>query len=73
MLMVGDYRFVGCINFVSTTENRQELAISYWPSQEHIKKWHNDPVHKQAQALGKAKWYKNYQVQITEVKTSHGN
>ena len=32
----------GCIDFVSLSENGDEVAISYWPSLEAIKNWRND-------------------------------
>jgi len=57
----------GCTEFTACTEGNNEIAISYWPSLEHIKAWHNNEEHKKAQALGKAKWYKSYQVQVTEI------
>ncbi|WP_207063693.1 antibiotic biosynthesis monooxygenase [Motiliproteus sp. SC1-56] len=57
----------GCTEFTACTEGQQEIAISYWPSLAHIKAWGQDPEHRQAQALGKAKWYESYQVQITQI------
>ena len=56
----------GCIDFVACTEGKQELAVSYWPSLEHIKAWHQDPAHQRAQALGKAKWYETYSVTVSQ-------
>ena len=63
-LAVSEY---GCTEFTACTEGDKEIAISYWPSMEHIKAWHKNPEHKKAQALGKSKWYSSYQVQVTEV------
>ena len=57
----------GCTEFTACTEDNKEIAISYWPSLEHIKAWHRNPEHKQAQALGKSKWYASYQVHVAEV------
>ncbi|MDG4554286.1 MAG: antibiotic biosynthesis monooxygenase [Candidatus Competibacter sp.] len=57
----------GCIEFTACTEGNKEIAISYWPSLEHIKAWHQNPEHKMAQELGKTKWYESYQVHVTEV------
>jgi heme-degrading monooxygenase HmoA len=62
----------GCTGFTSCTEGENEIAISYWPSKELIQVWKNDPEHQQAQALGKAKWYKFYQVQVVEVLNEYG-
>ena len=57
----------GCINFVSATEGDEEIAISYWTSQEQIRDWKNDPEHRLAQAKGRAKWYKSVSVEICEI------
>ena len=57
----------GCVDFVSLTEGDEELAISYWPSLEHIQRWKQDKEHLQAQQLGRNKWYASYQVQVLEV------
>lgn len=57
----------GCIDFVSTTEGNDEIAISYWETKEQIIAWKNDPTHKEAQQIGSKKWYKSYTVEIVEV------
>ena len=63
-LAINEY---GCTEFTACTEGNKEIAISYWPSLELIKAWHQNPEHKIAQNLGKTKWYESYQVQVTEV------
>lgn len=68
-LAINDY---GCSEFTSCTEGNSEIAISYWQSQEQIQAWRNDPEHIKAQSLGKAKWYKSYQVQVVEVLREYG-
>ena len=57
----------GCLDFVALSENNKEIALSYWPSLEHIRKWKNDPLHKRAQQMGKDKWYGDFSVQICEL------
>lgn len=57
----------GCVEFIASTEGEQELAISYWPSLEHIQRWQQNPEHLAAQALGKSRWYQSHQVQVVEV------
>ena len=61
----------GCSGFESATENGFEISISYWQSLQQIADWKNDPEHRQAQAQGKSKWYKNYSVEIVEIKKSY--
>ncbi len=69
-LAINEY---GCIEFSSCTEGNSEIAISYWSSKEAIQAWKNNPEHKQAQALGKSKWYRSYQVQVVEVLHQYGS
>ncbi len=57
----------GCLEFTACTEGDAEIAISYWPDLAHIKAWKADPLHREAQALGRQRWYRSYQVQIVEV------
>ncbi len=57
----------GCSEFTSVTEGTQEIAISYWRSQEQIRHWKQASEHQEAQRRGRAEWYKSYQVQIVEV------
>jgi heme-degrading monooxygenase HmoA len=61
----------GCTEFTNVTEGNQEISISYWASQEQIGQWKEDPEHKKAQELGRAKWYKWYQVQIVEIRREY--
>lgn len=63
----------GCIEFTSVTEGNQEIAISYWRSEEQIIAWKQDPEHKLAQELGYSKWYKSYTVQVVKVEREYSN
>ena len=56
-----------CIDFNSVTEGNKEIAISYWPNLDSITAWKNNPEHKQAQMIGRSKWYKSYTVQVVEI------
>ncbi len=57
----------GCLDFISSTEKDQEIAISYWPSLEAISLWKQDDIHLSAQQYGKEHWYKHYSIEIVEV------
>jgi len=56
-----------CTEFTTYTEGDKEIAISYWPSMEHIKVWHQNLENKEAQALGKSKWHATHQLRVTEI------
>ena len=57
----------GCTEFISVMEGVQEIAISYWETQEQIRQWKQDPEHIAAQKLGRTRWYKSYCVQVVEI------
>jgi len=38
----------GYVNFISTTEGNNEIAISYWKRKDDIKAWKEDKEHKKA-------------------------
>jgi heme-degrading monooxygenase HmoA len=61
----------GCLDFVAVTEGNQEIAISYWESEEAIKNWKRDPEHALAQGIGRSKWYESYSVQVVEIKREY--
>lgn len=61
----------GCVDFIATTEGNREMAISYWPSLEHIQRWKQNAEHLRAQQQGKARWYTAYKVEIVEVLRSY--
>lgn len=56
-----------CIEFVALTEGNNEIALSYWHSEEDILKWKQNAQHLVAQSLGMKKWYQSYSVEITKV------
>lgn len=63
----------GCTGFSTVREGDEEIAVSYWPSMQHIHDWKHDPAHVQAQELGKTKWYETYQVQVVEILREYRN
>lgn len=62
----------GCMDFVSLTENNQELSISYWNDEAQIVKWKNDSKHVMAQEAGRNKWYRAYRVEVVKVVRDYG-
>ena len=61
----------GCLEFVSVTESKSEIAISYWECEDAIGRWKSDSEHMIAQELGRKKWYESYTVQIAEIKREY--
>ncbi len=62
----------GCLEFISVCEGDNELSISYWESEEQIKRWKRDKEHLKAQKKGKALWYKSYSINIALVERAYG-
>lgn len=56
-----------CSEFVSVTENDQEISISYWNNLSDITEWKHDADHLAAQESGKSAWFSEYQVQVVEI------
>ena len=63
----------GCLEFVSVCEGDNEISISYWESEEQVRRWKQDDEHMKAQAKGKSIWYESYSVQVTEIKRAYSH
>ena len=57
----------GCLEFTAVTEGQDEIALSYWPSEAHIRAWKSHSEHALAQQLGRERWYESYIVQVAEI------
>ncbi|HRP75976.1 MAG TPA: antibiotic biosynthesis monooxygenase [Rhodocyclaceae bacterium] len=57
----------GCVGFQAVTEGKDEVALSYWPSEESIRAWKSHPEHVEAQRLGRERWYESYSVEVAEI------
>ena len=60
-----------CREFITCCEGQQEIAISYWDEESHIKDWRNNSEHLIAQGMGRKKWYKSYSVQVVEIRREY--
>lgn len=52
--------------------NGTGLTVSYWSDLEAIQKWHAVAEHREAQRLGKEKWYAQFQLRVCRVEREHG-
>ena len=57
----------GCLEFHAVTEGRDEVALSYWPSEDAIRAWKSHPEHVLAQRIGRERWYESYSVQVATI------
>lgn len=63
-LALGEF---GCLRFQAVSEKDEEIALSYWPSEQHIAAWQDHPEHREAQRLGRERWYREYSVTVAQV------
>ena len=48
-------------------EKGRGITVSYWQTEECIKKWKENSEHLEAQKMGKKKWYKHFSLRIAKV------
>lgn len=48
------------------------ITVSYWSSLEAIRNWKANVDHREAQRLGREKWYASYRVRICRVEREYG-
>lgn len=60
--------------FLGIESAREELGItvSYWSDLDSIKRWKSNLEHKEAQRLGREKWYSAFKVRIAKVERDYG-
>jgi heme-degrading monooxygenase HmoA len=60
--------------FLGAESAREEVGItvSYWSDLESIKNWKDNIEHKEAQKIGREKWYLSYKIRISKVERDYG-
>lgn len=48
------------------------ITVSYWASEDAIRRWKEDVEHKVAQESGKRAWYEDYLVRVAKVERAYG-
>ena len=43
------------------------ITVSYWRDRDSIARWKADMEHREAQRLGREKWYRSYRIRIAKV------
>jgi heme-degrading monooxygenase HmoA len=61
----------GCLEFAAVNEGPEEVALSYWPSEESIRAWKQYSEHVLAQELGRERWYESYVVQVARIQREY--
>jgi heme-degrading monooxygenase HmoA len=48
------------------------ITVSYWESEESIRRWHEQAEHREAQRLGRGRWYDAFQLRVCRVERAYG-
>lgn len=48
------------------------ITVSYWESEEAIRRWKANAEHRQAQQQGRQQWYASYHLRIARVERDYG-
>ena len=61
--------------FLGVESAREEVGItvSYWKDLASIKRWKAQAEHREAQRMGRHKWYSSYKTRIALVERDYGN
>ncbi len=60
--------------FLGAESAREDIGItvSYWTDLKSIKQWKDNIEHKNAQTLGRDKWYSSFRTRISKVERDYG-
>ena len=58
---------------VETAREEVGITVSYWRDLESIKNWKQNVAHREAQRLGREKWYTDYKLRIAKVELDYGH
>ena len=67
-LAAGQPGFLG----VESAREDVGITVSYWSDLDSIKQWKADAEHKEAQRLGREKWYSSFKVRVSKVERDYG-
>jgi heme-degrading monooxygenase HmoA len=48
------------------------ITVSYWESENAIRRWHQQAEHREAQRLGRERWYDAFQLRVCRVDRAYG-
>jgi heme-degrading monooxygenase HmoA len=57
----------GFLGVESVREGAQGVTVSYWRDMDSVHAWGAHPEHREAQRLGRERWYKTWRLRVLEV------
>lgn len=64
--------FISVERFQSLSHPDRMLSLSFWRDEDAVRQWRNLAEHRQAQALGRARVFRDYRLRIAEVARDYG-
>lgn len=61
----------GYLGIESVEESTLGITVSYWSSLESITAWKQQVEHREAQRLGRERWYRAYAIRIARVERNY--
>jgi heme-degrading monooxygenase HmoA len=55
----------------SLEDGKRSVTVSYWESEEAIRAWRAHAEHRQAQAEGRARWYRRYHIEVCRIERAY--
>jgi heme-degrading monooxygenase HmoA len=71
-LLEGIDGFISVERFQSLIEPDKILSLSFFRDEDAVKAWRNTMQHRQAQALGRNEYFRDYRLRITKVLRDYG-
>jgi heme-degrading monooxygenase HmoA len=62
----------GFLGMESVSEGSCGITVSYWRTGDDARAWKDNAEHRLAQQLGRARWYRAYQLRVATVERDYG-
>lgn len=62
----------GFLGIESTGHEQTGITVSYWSDLEAIRHWKDNLEHREAQTLGRERWYSGFRIRIARVERDYG-
>ena len=64
--------FVSVERFESCSEPGKFVAIGFFDDEDSVTRWRNEPVHRQAQTMGRREFFADYRLRMATVHRDYG-
>ncbi len=64
--------FISVERFESLTKKGRYLSLSFWRDEDSVRRWRNQPTHRQGQQEGRSEVFDGYRLRIASVVRDYG-